>query len=109
MLKCRHCRKPLSGQKCLSCNGKGFIEGIGGREIQCLKCLGDGETTESRVVCVKDSPNMRAKWHFYGGWVCSMECDRKATIAMRGSFPGAGPCRGIDPREEAELKMRWGI
>lgn len=108
MYKCRNCYQPLKGQDCFTCRGKGFIEGIGGREIKCETCFGQGET-DALGTRLKINPLAKAKWHFYGGWVCSIECDRGATLSMRGSFPGAGPCRRLSPKEEEDLRIRWSV
>ncbi len=45
--------------------------------------------------------------NFYGGYVCSWECDRAASMELQSSMPGAGPCRSLDGPAMDSLRRNW--
>ena len=52
----------------------------------------------------------RAKANFYGGWVCSRQCDYKAAMEQERSMPGCGNYRGsfCMAYQQGELDRKWG-
>ncbi len=113
--RCRGCDTTLWGATCTTCNGNGIvlIEGIGNREIEteCKECRGygciTGHNSVRRKIGTMEQLRITAKWHNYGGWVCSKECDRNSTLRMESSFPGSGPARQLDHMAAADLERRW--
>jgi len=50
----------------------------------------------------------RAKVNFYGGWVCSEACDRRACLEMSSSMPHAGTALSLNSFELQKIKDNWG-
>ena len=51
--------------------------------------------------------NERARVNFYGGWVCSRQCDEKVCFEMGSSFPGAGPLKRLTGDVYRSVKDNW--
>ncbi|NFV80052.1 hypothetical protein [Magnetospirillum aberrantis] len=49
----------------------------------------------------------RCPSNFYGGFVCSEGCDRRASMAMENSMPG-GPGRYLSDPAAERLRRNWG-
>lgn len=77
--RCRHCRREL--------RGKPYY--MGGRAYH-------PDTGEQCPV------------NYYGGFVCSWECDYRASVAQESSFPGAGPARRLSADAQRKLNKNWG-
>lgn len=76
--ECRHCGKAL----------KGTPYHRGGRAY-------DPATGSEAPAC------------FYGGYVCSEQCDRAACLALESSFPGAGRATRLSCYAEQHVKSNW--
>ena len=48
-----------------------------------------------------------AKVNFYGGWVCSYNCDYNACIDMKSSMPGAGRAKSLSSAEMNRINDNW--
>lgn len=49
----------------------------------------------------------RAQACHYGGWVCSEQCDRRATIEQEASMPGSGGCASLAPHMSRKIEAKW--
>lgn len=49
----------------------------------------------------------QAKSNFFGGYVCSYSCDRRVSLDMLSSMPGAGPAVRLDSGTQASLNRNW--
>lgn len=45
--------------------------------------------------------------NYYGGWVCSYECDRRASFEQESSFPRAGKALSLSSGASQKLKINW--
>lgn len=55
------------------------------------------------------STGEQCKTNFYGGFVCSEGCDRRASLEQESSMPGArGPARHLSGQAAAHLRRNWG-
>lgn len=50
----------------------------------------------------------QAKLNFYGGYVCSYQCDVRACLEMSSSMPGAGPAISLNSPEREQVELNWG-
>jgi hypothetical protein len=48
-----------------------------------------------------------AKANYFGGWVCSESCDRRAYLEQESSMPGHAGQRSIDPNTSREISRKW--
>jgi hypothetical protein len=49
-----------------------------------------------------------AKRNYYGGWVCSRVCDRRASLELEQSMPGHGSSQSTPGREAMErINSNW--
>lgn len=48
-----------------------------------------------------------AKPCFYGGYVCSRQCDEKACIQLESSMPGAGPAKRPGTFAMQQIRRNW--
>jgi hypothetical protein len=49
-----------------------------------------------------------AKKNYFGGWVCSRGCDRRASLELERSMPGHGPDQQSLSREAmARINSNW--
>ena len=76
--KCRHCRKTLVG-KSYHLGGSAY----------------DSETGE------------RARVNYFGGYVCSRQCDEAECLRMLSSMPGAGPATRLDSLTRESVDGNW--
>lgn len=49
----------------------------------------------------------RVPSNHYGGWVCSESCDRRASMELESSFPGAGRSEHLSCHAAAKLRDNW--
>ena len=49
----------------------------------------------------------QAKVNFYGGYVCSYNCDVKVCLEMSSSMPGAGPAISLNSPEREQVERNW--
>ncbi len=49
----------------------------------------------------------RCPVNYYGGYVCSEDCDRRASLELESSMPGAGPQRFLSGDSLASLRRNW--
>ena len=49
----------------------------------------------------------RCPSNFYGGFVCSEGCDRRASLEQENSFPGAGRSNTLSPFAQQSLNNHW--
>lgn len=49
----------------------------------------------------------RAPISFYGGYVCSYDCDYRACLEMESSFPGAGVAKRLGSGSSARVRSNW--
>lgn len=49
----------------------------------------------------------RCPRNFYGGFVCSEDCDRKVLFEMESSMPGAGIARTLSTFAQRSLRDNW--
>ena len=49
----------------------------------------------------------RCRENFFGGAVCSKECDIEAVRAMELSMPGGGYSRNISLNRQQEINRKW--
>ena len=45
--------------------------------------------------------------NFFGGYVCSENCDRKICLEMLSSMPGAGPAKHLDTPTRDQVERNW--
>ena len=45
--------------------------------------------------------------NFYGGFVCSRNCDERVCLEMSSSMPGAGKARFLNSLERNSVSMNW--
>lgn len=45
--------------------------------------------------------------NFYGGYVCSYDCDYRTCLEMESSMPGAGSSKGLGSSSSAKVKSNW--
>jgi hypothetical protein len=50
----------------------------------------------------------KAKVNFYGGYVCSRDCDKRVSLDMSSSMPGAGKAHRLNTSEAESLRANWG-
>lgn len=81
--ECRHCRKPLIGKDyCLG--GAAYVPDAQGR------------------------PGKRAPSSYYGGYVCSEQCDRATALELEQSMPGHGwSQKRLGPDAERRVISNW--
>lgn len=48
-----------------------------------------------------------AKVNFYGGFVCSENCDRRASLALEQTMPGHGGQQRLGQLAQASLTANW--
>lgn len=75
---CRHCRRELKG--------KPYYMG--------------GPAYDPRT-------NERVPVNYYGGFVCSPECDYRASLALESDMPGAGRATRISQQAQACFNRNW--
>lgn len=51
--------------------------------------------------------NERVKWNWYGGWVCSAQCDEQASVELERSMPGGFPFKSLSSFAKTSLKKNW--
>jgi len=49
----------------------------------------------------------RAKVNFYGGFVCSEQCDVSVCLEMSNSMPRAGKATSLNGHEREKVRMNW--
>ena len=49
----------------------------------------------------------RARVNYYGGYVCSRECDFRACQELENSMPGHGYSQRIDSNAERKVRENW--
>jgi hypothetical protein len=49
----------------------------------------------------------QCKVNYFGGFVCSPECDYQASIDQLSSMPGAGEARRLDSHAQASFDRNW--
>lgn len=49
----------------------------------------------------------RCKVNHYGGFVCSRECDYRASLEMHGSMPGCAGARNLDCFAQIHYNNNW--
>jgi len=49
----------------------------------------------------------QAKVNFYGGFVCSRGCDRRASLELEDSMPGAGRSTTLSTYAQQRLESNW--
>lgn len=67
----------------------------------------DGNSYERGGLAYIPENGEPAKVNFYGGWVCSESCDRRASLEMESSFPGAGKARSLQSGSERHVRTNW--
>lgn len=73
---------------------------------QCRNCR--KEIHESHTAYAYDPVTKKpAKWNFYGGWVCSEQCDKQACLDMESSFPGAGRATSLSSCAKQQVDKNW--
>lgn len=73
---------------------------------QCRNCktlISLSSTGYAEVVSTKK----KAKWNWYGGWVCSRNCDEKASMDLQSSMPHAGVCKSLTGATAESVKRNW--
>lgn len=51
--------------------------------------------------------NERAPTNFYGGFVCSRDCDFRASLEQEDSMPGAGRATFLSSSARDSLNLNW--
>lgn len=51
--------------------------------------------------------NKKVPVNFYGGFVCSSDCDYRASIKMESSFPGAGEAEFLSSQAISKYRNNW--
>lgn len=51
--------------------------------------------------------NERCPTNFYGGFVCSEQCDVRACREQEESMPGAGPARHLSSPAKNQIRSNW--
>jgi hypothetical protein len=74
--------------------------------VECRYC-GKPLLIRANGVVLDPDTRERLPRNFYGGWVCSRNCDVKACVAMRSSFPGAGPATRPGDLEQRQIDDNW--
>lgn len=64
-------------------------------------------TEKSNTYAIVDSTKKEAKQNFYGGWVCSPQCDRQACLDLKSDMPGAGRATSLNSSEEKKMRSNW--
>lgn len=49
----------------------------------------------------------QAKVNFYGGYVCSYNCDVRVCLEMSSSMPGAGEAKSLNSFEREQVELNW--
>lgn len=49
----------------------------------------------------------RARVNFFGGFVCSLACDRRVSLGQLSSMPGAGEATQLDSHTLESLNRNW--
>ena len=49
----------------------------------------------------------QAKTNYYGGYVCSESCDRRAHLELEESMPGHAGQRSLDPQASRRIEEKW--
>jgi hypothetical protein len=49
----------------------------------------------------------QAKVNYYGGYVCSESCDRRAHLELEQSMPGHGGQRSLAPNTSRWIEAKW--
>lgn len=49
----------------------------------------------------------RVPKNFYGGYVCSEQCDINVCLRMSSSIPGAGPAKWLNSAEALKVRYNW--
>lgn len=52
--------------------------------------------------------NEQAKVNYFGGYVCSRECDYRASLEQESSMPGHGGQQRLSPEVSRMIERRWG-
>jgi hypothetical protein len=82
-------------------------------EIETAVCRGCGRTLKGRPFCYGGSAYIpetleQAKVNWYGGFVCSRECDFKASLALERDMPGHGIQQTtLGQSARASLERNW--
>jgi ribosomal protein L34E len=77
------------------------------------KCRGcgmtlDGEPYSTGGIARIPETGKRAKVNHYGGWVCSRECDFRASLTLEQSMPGHNVTqKRLSGYAEAALRRNW--
>lgn len=59
------------------------------KQTECRGCgkLLNGDGSQGSSVYDPDTKK-EAKWNYYGGWVCSKQCDYNSSLELERSMPG---------------------
>lgn len=83
---------------------------MGDRVVQCRGCRkvlnGDGSQGSS----VYDPTTKKdSKWNYYGGWVCSRQCDYNSSLELERSMPGHMGQRDLSPGSPSykSIQKNW--
>ena len=49
----------------------------------------------------------QAKINFYGGYVCSYNCDVRVCLEMSSSMPGVGEAKSLNSFEREQVELNW--
>lgn len=71
----------------------------------CRGCDRQMETTSEGTPLAQDGN--RAPRNYFGGYVCSHQCDRNACLRMLSSMPGAGLAKHLDSGTRASVESNW--
>ena len=47
------------------------------------------------------------KWNFYGGYVCSYECDKASSEELERTMPGNQPFHSLSTHAQESLRKNW--
>lgn len=76
-------------------------------EIKCRNCRKDLAGSTKSMYAYNPITKEPAKWNFYGGWVCSRQCDIQACKELESSMPGAGFCKHISSPAQRQVNINW--
>ena len=75
-------------------------------------CRGCGKTLTGKPYYMGKSAYLddgkKAKVNFYGGFVCSYNCDYKSSKELENSMPGAGVGKYLSLMAAQSIKDNWG-
>jgi len=49
----------------------------------------------------------KCKVNYYGGFVCSESCDRRASLDLESSMPGAGEAKSLSSQASISIMNNW--